>query len=88
MGEFPRYVHNVGCPRIDLVASSLKEMAKSNKDIEVNGVGMKIDFKESFLLVSQHPVTTEYSQNRHYMNQILEAITDTGLPALILWPNS
>ena len=88
MGEFPRYVHNVGCPRIDLVASSLKEMAKSNKDIKVNGVGMEIDFKESFLLVSQHPVTTEYGQNRHYMNQILEAITDTGLPALILWPNS
>lgn len=88
MGEFPRVVHNVGCPRIDLVASSLKEFANSDKELVLKGVGKDIDFKNDFLLVSQHPVTTEYDQNKKYMEEILKAVMDQGLPTLILWPNS
>ena len=88
MGEFPEFVHNVGCPRIDLVASSLKEFVKNKIKPDVSGIGKEIDFDKDFLLVSQHPVTTEYIQNRKYMEEILKAVNEIGLPTLILWPNS
>ena len=88
MGEYSQFVHNVGCPRIDLVAESLQEYAKSKKIINIKGVGKDIDFENDFLLVSQHPVTTEYENNKKYMDEILKAITSIKLPCLILWPNS
>ena len=75
MGEYSQFVHNVGCPRIDLVADAIKEFEKSKKMINIKGVGKDIDFENDFLLVSQHPVTTEYENNQKYMDEILKAIT-------------
>ena len=88
MGEFPEFVHNVGCPRIDLVADSLKEYEKSSEKINIKGVGKNINFEKDFLLISQHPVTTEYENNQKYMDEILKASTSLNLPCLVLWPNS
>ncbi len=89
MGENPDNVHLVGCPRIDLIADILKtsgdELASSIFDV---GVGAKLDLTKPFLLVSQHPVTTEYGSGEHQIFQTLSALKEAGLPAIILWPNA
>ncbi len=89
LGERPEDVHLVGCPRIDLVAEILRASERLNDSIFDLGVGDKIDLNQPFLLVSQHPVTTEYGAGERQITATLEAIRDLGdLPALILWPNA
>ena len=52
-----------------------------------DGVGNKLDINEPFVLLSQHPVTTEYGGDEEQIYQSLRAIKETGLPAIVLWPN-
>jgi UDP-hydrolysing UDP-N-acetyl-D-glucosamine 2-epimerase len=89
MGEHPDTVHAVGCPRIDLVA----EIAHGNGSIphhewlEREGVGAHIDVSQPFLLVNQHPVTTEYGQGRTQIWETLMALHELRMPTIMLWPN-
>jgi len=90
LGENPRDVYNVGCPRIDLVKEVLEQEMDADlvKTISTQGVGAPIDVREPFLLVSQHPVTTEYGEGKRQIEATLEAVEATGLPAIVLWPNA
>lgn len=90
MGENPDYVFNTGCPRIDLVRQELEnDSAKVLTHLyEVeSGVGDKIDLQKPFLLVSQHPVTTEYGKNREHMNETLKCLADLAMNTIMIWPN-
>jgi len=92
MGENKEYVFNVGCPRIDLVSYELKsdsiKYLKDSKIFEVyKGVGKGINLNEPFLLVSQHPVTTEYGNGRWQIEQTLLALEKIKMQTIILWPN-
>ena len=89
LGERPEDVHIVGCPRIDLVAEILEKDGSlpSRTDIFSEGVGDIFDLDKPFLLVSQHPVTTEYGAGRTQIAETLKAVTEIGLPAIVLWPN-
>ena len=88
MGEKPENVHIVGCPRIDEVAQCLK-----NDDLdqdgfkEYKGVGEIFSLNEPFLLVSQHPVTTEYGQGRMQIRETLRALDILKMHTIMLWPN-
>jgi UDP-hydrolysing UDP-N-acetyl-D-glucosamine 2-epimerase len=90
MGEPPETVHAVGCPRIDLVA----EIARATEGIphaewlDREGVGAHIDPTQPFLLVNQHPVTTEYGQGRDQIQETLEALDELRMPTIMLWPNA
>ena len=64
IGERPEDVHLVGCPRIDVVADILKDETPLSSDLFAQGVGGRFDLDGPFLLVSQHPVTTEYGAGR------------------------
>jgi len=89
MGERSEDVYLVGCPRIDLVAKELKnnfDCLGSNLFLE--GVGRTIDLNKPFLLLSQHPVTTEYGDGERQITETYNAIRDIGLPAIALWPNA
>lgn len=90
LGEEPDTIHVVGCPRIDLVARIAAEDDESiDRDwIEREGVGGHISPDEPFLLVSQHPVTTEYGQGEAQIVETLTALCDLEMPAIVLWPNS
>ncbi len=89
MGEDPRYVFNVGCPRIDLVKYSLQKKIKNLDNLFFkNGVGKRFDLKKDFITVMQYPVTTEYGQNYKNMREILKAVSKINCPKLIFWPNS
>jgi UDP-hydrolysing UDP-N-acetyl-D-glucosamine 2-epimerase len=89
MGEEPERVHVVGCPRMDLVA----EVVEHDSDLPqrawlaYEGVGGEIDLDAPFLLVSQHPVTTEYGQGEHQITETLMALHQLKMPTIMLWPN-
>ena len=89
LGERPEDVYMVGCPRIDLVAEILAgddtELGDELFDV---GVGQRFDLDKPFLLVSQHPVTTEFGAGERQITATLEAVRESGLPAIILWPNA
>ena len=89
MGEVPATVHAVGCPRIDLVAEiSQAAMADpSNEWLRDDGVGAHIDLSQPFLLVNQHPVTTEYGDGKRQILETLMALDELGMPTVMLWPN-
>lgn len=89
LGERPEDVHVVGCPRIDLVAEILAKEGSlpAPTDIFREGVGDTLDLTKPFLLVSQHPVTTEYGSGKVQIAETLKAVTEVGLPAIVLWPN-
>jgi UDP-hydrolysing UDP-N-acetyl-D-glucosamine 2-epimerase len=89
LGERPEDVHIVGCPRIDLVAEILEKDGSlpARTDIFNEGVGDTFDLDKPFLLVSQHPVTTEYGAGKTQIAETLKAVTQIGLPAIVLWPN-
>ena len=91
LGEDEQYVFNVGCPRMDLV---LKELQNDSHTItrelfnKYTGVGPSfMDLTQPFLLVSQHPVTTEYGNNRKQIEETLFALDSFRMPTIMLWPN-
>jgi UDP-hydrolysing UDP-N-acetyl-D-glucosamine 2-epimerase len=89
LGERADMVFCVGCPRIDLVAEILnQEGAQFDNRIFNLGVGAAIDISKPFVLVSQHPVTTEYGEGERQIAATLSAVRTTGLPAIVLWPNA
>jgi len=89
LGEHPGSVHCVGCPRIDLVAEVLSGSTRDlNDDLMSLGVGAPLDLRKPFLLVSQHPVTTEYGDSEYQITETLMAVKNSGLQAIVLWPNS
>lgn len=89
MGEDPAAVHVVGCPRIDLVAEIAQENSRlpDRAWLEYEGVGGQINLDEPFLMVSQHPVTTEYGQGEQQITETLMAIHHLKMPTIMLWPN-
>ena len=74
LGERPEDVHLVGCPRIDLVAEILQDPAPLQDDLFGTGVGGRFDIDGEFLLVSQHPVTTEYGSGGEQILTTLKAV--------------
>jgi UDP-hydrolysing UDP-N-acetyl-D-glucosamine 2-epimerase len=88
MGEDPTTVHVVGCPRIDLAAEVLEQPNGGLGELLRLGVGGTFDLDSPFLLVSQHPVTTEYGDGEQQITETLKAVQALDLPAIVLWPNA
>jgi UDP-hydrolysing UDP-N-acetyl-D-glucosamine 2-epimerase len=88
LGERPETVFNVGCPRIDLVAEVLQERGNGLEHLFDIGVGSTLDLDQPFVIVSQHPVTTEYSQGERQITETLMAVREVGVQAVVLWPNA
>jgi len=88
LGEEPERVHLVGCPRMDIVAEILGKPQPVGDALDREGVGARFDVDSPFILVSQHPVTSEYGQGEEQITQTLQAVRETGLQALVLWPNA
>jgi len=91
LGEPKKNIFNVGCPRIDVAKEEITKKPNTDKlkeFINSNGVGDQINLDEKFILLSQHPVTTEYEQTRKQINQTIKAIRQLKIQTIILWPNS
>jgi UDP-hydrolysing UDP-N-acetyl-D-glucosamine 2-epimerase len=88
MGENPESVFVTGCPSIDIAAKVLSEPSLHVNPFETyGGVGAEVDLSNGYLVVMQHPVTSEYELARRHVTETLHAIRDLGLPTLWFWPN-
>src|SRR6185369_12170792 len=88
LGEDPDTVHLTGCPSIDIAADVAARPQLDFDPFErYGGVGPKTDLSKGYLVVMQHPVTTEYEEARQQVEETLYAVKDFGLPVLWFWPN-
>ena len=88
LGEEPESVILTGCPSIDIAAEVAASPAMDfDPFTKYGGVGARGDLSKGYLVVMQHPVTTEYDEARHQVDETLYAVKDAGLPVLWFWPN-
>jgi UDP-hydrolysing UDP-N-acetyl-D-glucosamine 2-epimerase len=88
MGEDESAVFVTGCPSIDLAAEVMNDPTLNFDPFQkYGGVGLSVDLSKGYLVVMQHPVTTEYDRARQHVMETLYAVRDVGLPALWFWPN-
>lgn len=88
LGEPEENIFTVGTPSLDVIRNmDLDYLEPVIDDLKEKGVGSEIDLRNEYLLVIQHPVTTEYEQNRRYIDETIAAIDDLELPTVWLWPN-
>lgn len=88
MGEEDSMVINTGCPSID-IAREVLEKPELDFDplIKYGGVGGEINWRDGYLVVMQHPVTTEFEKSREHITATLEAIYELNIPTFWFWPN-
>lgn len=88
LGEVPAKVFNTGCPSID-IAKGVKESPALDFDpmIKYGGVGAVVDASGPYLVVMQHPVTTEYTRAKEDVMKTLEVINELEIPTFWFWPN-
>lgn len=89
MGERPESVFVTGCPSIDVAREAIAGPPLDFATVyrKYGGVGQQMDLANGYIVVMQHPVTTEYSESRAHVKETLYAIRDCGLPTLWFWPN-
>ncbi|OGZ33195.1 MAG: UDP-N-acetyl-D-glucosamine 2-epimerase, UDP-hydrolysing [Candidatus Portnoybacteria bacterium RBG_13_40_8] len=81
MGERPDMVFNVGCSAVDIILS------KKNKPRSEIYRKYNLDKNKPFLIVVQHPVTTEYQYCRQQIRETLKAISELKIKTIMLFPN-
>tara|TARA_Y100000816_G_C26093864_1_gene578476 strand:- start:50 stop:1189 length:1140 start_codon:yes stop_codon:yes gene_type:complete len=81
LGEIPKNIFPVGCPSIDAL---LSENLINKKLIKRK---FKIDLNKEFLLLIQHPVTSEWN-TLSQINKTLNAIRDSKMQHLVVFPNN
>ncbi len=88
MGENPAMVFNTGCPSIDLAEEILqKPQIDFNLLERYGGVGTINGWEDGYLVVLQHPVTTEYKESQKHIEETLSAIYELKMPTFWFWPN-
>ena len=88
LGEPDESVIVTGCPSIDIAAEVAARPALDFDLFErYGGVGPRSDLSRGYLVVLQHPVTTEYEEARAQVDETLYAVKDSNLPVLWFWPN-
>ena len=90
MGEAPKTIFVTGCPSVDLANEVKNDYGFMNTEYmfsKYGGVGDKVDIDKDFIIVMQHPVTTEFGDAQNQMQQTLEAVYESKIPALVFWPN-
>jgi UDP-hydrolysing UDP-N-acetyl-D-glucosamine 2-epimerase len=92
LGEIKKNVFNVGCPRNDLLKEIIKNKKRSIifKKICNYGVGdmLNLHVNEKFIIVLQHPVTTEFKFADQQITSTLLAVERLNIKKIILWPNA
>ena len=88
LGENPDFVFNTGCPSIDLAAEVIGQTSLDFDPFDkYGGVGASFPIHEDYIVVMQHPVTTEYDAAKKDVLKTLEVIDQLGTNAFWFWPN-
>ena len=89
MGENKSKVFLTGCPSIDLLVDQNYSLPKNF--LNTHGTGATIYTNENYILVIQHPVTTEFNDAAFQIEQTIEAVKlfckNKNYKAIWLWPN-
>ena len=89
MGENPDRVFVTGCPSIDLARLARDAEPRDIDAVlsDYGGVGSEVDISEGYIVVLQHPVTTEYELALDHVTHTLSAVREGHYPTLWFWPN-
>ncbi|WP_324721927.1 UDP-N-acetylglucosamine 2-epimerase [Salinimicrobium sp. HB62] len=88
LGEDPEKVINTGCPSIDLAKDIIHDPQLDFDPIEkYGGVGENLNWKNGYIVVMQHPVTTEYKESKKHITETLKAVKALNYPTFWFWPN-
>ncbi len=88
MGEETSKIHVTGCPSIDIATEILDDPSLNFNPFErYGGVGVLHELVNGYLVVMQHPVTTEHEKARKHVMETLEAVYEINMPTLWFWPN-
>lgn len=85
MGEDPSMIFQTGCPSLD----NIGDIALSLDGVfeRYGGTGAPIDPRKPYLVVLQHPVTTEYGKGFEQINETLKAVSELRMQTIWFWPN-
>lgn len=88
MGEDPGTVFPVGSTSLDVIKElDLSDLTPVMELQKTAGVGIEVDLSQPYLVVIQHPVTTEYDENLLNINETIAAIDSLSMPTIWIWPN-
>ena len=89
LGEDPRHVHNVGSTSMDVIAGlDLCDLAPVMQAQHDFGFGGFVDLKpREYLLVVQHPVTTEFDDAEADIQETVAAVLEMAMPTIWVQPN-
>lgn len=89
MGEDASTIYLTGCPSIDIIAETDLSLPADIFERH-GGTGPKLTSTKDYIIVLQHPVTTEYGQSYRQIEQTLKAVYPLaldGMQVVWLWPN-
>lgn len=82
------HIHHTGCPSMDLAKQAVSDPAVTSD--ELGGAGAPIDLTQPFVIVLQHPVTSEAASAGEQMEATLSALGyirgTRHVQVLALWP--
>jgi UDP-hydrolysing UDP-N-acetyl-D-glucosamine 2-epimerase len=88
LGERPASVFWTGCPSIDIAAQVRNDSAESFNPFKLyGGVGPTFNLDDGFIVVMQHPVTTEFHDAADQIVETLSAVINLDVNAFWFWPN-
>lgn len=86
MGEEEWRILNSGCPSIDTLMQQDLDIANCEEDLQ-QGVGGIIDIHKPYILMVQHPVTSEFDEGYAQIMETLNALKYFSEQKIVLWPN-
>ena len=88
MGEDPNTIFSVGSTSLDVIKElDLSNLTPLMELQKTAGVGVELDLNQPYLVVIQHPVTTEYDSNLVHINKTIDAIDSISMQTVWIWPN-
>ncbi len=88
LGEIADTVHVVGTPSLDQLAGlDLAAGDDLDRCLTDNGNGAAVDLTAEYLVVSQHPVVTEYDDARRQFTHTADAVVELNIPTIWVLPN-
>jgi UDP-hydrolysing UDP-N-acetyl-D-glucosamine 2-epimerase len=88
LGERADTVFFTGCPSIDIAAQVRNGQATDFDPFQhYGGVGSTFNLDDGFVVVMQHPVTTEFGDAAEQIVETLNAVIKLDINAFWFWPN-
>ena len=88
LGEEKKRVFFSGCPGMDLLKNCKKKISKDFFK-KVSSTGNQFDFTKKYLLVVNHPLSTESKKyNNERIKSLIKSLAKINMHKIIFWPNA